>query len=199
MRYSLLISIISASLIVSGCAIKRSEHYENRNGATSASSGFFQSSDKEDVIDLTKELKKTHKPLFDRMVEPLNKEAAVLVTSLVNIDDLDSTSTFGRIAAETIATGLTDRGYRITEVKLSNNLFIREKSGEFMLSRNLEKISADYDALAVLVGTYAISPNKVYINTRLVNTTNGLVISAHDFELPATRDIRYLLRSRKNK
>lgn len=144
-------------------------------------------------VDLIASLAEARKPLFDRLIEPLEKDKAIIAASFANIDNLSSSSTFGRMASEIITAGLTDRGYKVIEVKMRDNLFIKQRAGEFMLSRKLQNISQAHDAQAVLLGTYAIGGENLYVNTRLVRTTDNVVIGSHDFVLPINNDIKYLL------
>ena len=144
-------------------------------------------------VDLVASLTDARKPLFDTMLAPLSKDKAVIAASFANIDNLSSSSTFGRMASEVISAGLTQRGYKVIEVKMRDSLFIKQRAGEFMLSRHLRNISQEHDAQAVLLGTYAIGGENLYVNARLVRTVDNIVISSHDFVLPINRDIKSLL------
>lgn len=151
----------------------------------------------EPKVDVVSELKDAHKPLYATLIEPLDKDQPVLVTSFANIDNLAESSTFGRLASELIASGLTDRGYKVIEVKMRDSLFIKQGAGEFMLSRQVQHLSRKHDAQAVLVGTYAIGGSNVYLNTRLVRSGDSIVLSSYDFKLPINKDIKHMLKQRR--
>lgn len=149
------------------------------------------------VVDVVAELKQAQKPLYASLIEPLDHEQPLLVTSFANIDNLAESSTFGRLTADLVAAGLTDRGYKVIEVKMRDSLFIKQGAGEFMLSRQVQHLSQKHDAQAVLLGTYAIGGSNVYLNVRLVRSTDNIVLSSYDFQLPLNKDIRHMLRKRR--
>ncbi|SFG98381.1 FlgO family outer membrane protein [Neptunomonas qingdaonensis] len=146
-------------------------------------------------VDLVDVIDDVSSALLNSAVKGMSKERTILATSFVNIDDLQQSSTFGRLVGDTVASDLVNRGYNVMEVRLRNSLFMQPRLGEFMLSRELRNVGAEHDAQAVLVGTYAIGGDYVYVNVRLVSVMNSQVLSSHDFRLPLNRDIRKMLTS----
>jgi hypothetical protein len=65
-------------------------------------------------------------------------------------------------------------------------VFINEKEGELILSRDLEKISIVHHASAVVVGTYVDTKNVFYVSAKIVSPSDGVVVSAFDSEVPVT-------------
>jgi len=119
--------------------------------------------------------------LVEKAIEPLTPMDTLIVASFVNIDDLEASSTFGRLIAEQIATRLAQHGLRVIEMKLrQQSVFIREGRGEFMLSRDLRQISEIHKASAIAVGTWADGGDRLYISARLVRPTDNIVLSAQD-------------------
>lgn len=143
-------------------------------------------------IDLVAELQTAAKALL-RDAHRLNGRKPVLTTTLVNIDDLRQSSTFGRQTTEVFGSEISRAGVPVIELKMRDTLFIREGTGELGLSRELRHLFQAHNAQAVLVGTYAIGGNTLYVNTRLVQTTDNLILASHNFSLPLNRDIRTLL------
>ncbi len=133
--------------------------------------------------------------LLSQAAKGVVKQRIILATSFVNIDDLQQSSTFGRLIGDTVAGGMVGRGYSVVEVRLRNSLFMQPRLGVFMLSRELRSVGAEHDAQAVLVGTYAIGGDYVYVNGRLVSVMDSRVLSSYDFRLPLNRDIRKMLTS----
>jgi TolB-like protein len=129
----------------------------------------------------------------------LPKDSPILVASFVNIDALDDSSTFGRVVAEQFASRFKQRNYSTIEMKLRTNVFISEGSGEFLLSRELSEISARHRAQAVVVGTYAVASKKVYITARVINVSDGRVLSSYDYDIPISRDVFKMLLKGKSK
>ena len=124
---------------------------------------------------------------------PMNRP--MLASSLVSIDNLKQSSTFGRLVSEQIASRLAQHGYPFVELKLrQDSVFIKEGQGEFLLSRELRHISETHDAAAVLVGTYAVTEDLVFVSVRLVKTRDNTVIAGHDYQLYNSDIVESLLR-----
>lgn len=143
-------------------------------------------------VDLVAELQTAAKALL-RDGHRIHSRKPVLTTTLVNIDDLQQSSTFGRQATEVFGSEISRAGVPVIELKMRDTLFIREGTGELGLSRELRHLFQAHDAQAVLVGTYAIGGKTLYVNTRLIQTTDNLILASHNFSLPLNRDIRALL------
>ncbi len=116
------------------------------------------------------------------------------VTTFVSIDDLNKSSTFGRVYSEQVMNELAMRGFDIVELRHADAIQILGSGGEFGLSRDLRSIRKHRDLGAIVVGTYTASPDTVYVNARLINPTNSLVLSAGSVEFPRTAEVARLLR-----
>lgn len=127
---------------------------------------------------------------------PLDPSHAVLVGTLVSVDRLGESSRFGRLVSEQIAGRLTQRGLRVTEVRLRESLVMRADQGELLLSRELRDISHSHAAQAVVVGTYAVSANQVFVSLKLVRAPGGDTLAAHNYALPLDGNVRTLLQAR---
>lgn len=136
--------------------------------------------------------------LLEKLPTKLRKDSPVLVASLVNLDNLNESSTFGRVVSEQIASRLKQKDYSTIEMKLRTTVFIKEGSGEFLLSREISKISIKHRAQAVVVGTYAVASDRVYITVRIVNVDDGNILASYDYEIPMSRDVFKMLLKGKN-
>lgn len=124
---------------------------------------------------------------------PLSEgSGALIVASFVNVDDMNDSSSFGRIVSEQIASSLS-REFPVTEVKLRENIFLKERAGEFLLSREVMNLSKKHEAQAVLVGTYAIANQAVYVSARIVNPVTNQIMSSYDYNAPLDNNLRTLL------
>ena len=144
-------------------------------------------------VDLVSIFTEARKPLFNSLNSVLDKDKPFISTSFVNIDHLSVTSTFGRIAGEMISAGLTQLGFQVKEIKMRDSLFVQQQGGEFMLSRKLRHISKSLNAQAVLIGTYAVGGKYIYVSSRVVRTTDNMILGTHNFSIPLNKDIRQLL------
>jgi TolB-like protein len=111
-----------------------------------------------------------------------NNNDAILVASFVDINNLTKSSTFGRMLAEHVSSRLSQRGYKVIDMRLrTDSVFMEEGKGEFLLSRDLREVSKNHNASAVVVGTYAKSANGMYVSARIVNPSDSTVISSCDY------------------
>lgn len=120
---------------------------------------------------------------------PRQPEMAILTTTFVDNNDLKQTSHFGRLLQDTIGSRFVQNGYTVHEVKLRNQLLIKEKSGETILSRDLALLQQSQKAQAILVGTISQKQRTMYISARLVNPHDGKIISSRNYRLYMDRNV----------
>jgi len=137
--------------------------------------------------------------LIKKLPEEMFRNSPLLVASFVNLDDLKESSTFGRVVSEQISSRFKQLGYTAIEMKLRTEIFIKEGSGEFLLSRELSEISTKHRAQAVVVGSYAAAADRVYLTVRIINVTDSRILASYDYNIPMTRDVfKMLLKGREN-
>ncbi len=124
----------------------------------------------------------------------LSPGQAIIAASFVNIDDLERTSSFGRIVSQQVASRFAAKGYPVVEMLLRHSVYIKQRGGEFLLSREVREISAEHDAQAVIVGTYAMGRRNVYVTARLIRSADNRILASYDYALPRDPDVSYLLR-----
>jgi len=130
--------------------------------------------------------------LFNRQFPP---DTPIMAASFVNIDNLTTSSTFGRIVSEQVASRLAQHGLRIIEIKLrQESVFIKEGQGEFILSRELKDLSSSREIRAALVGTYAVSKHFIFVSARIVRTEDSSVLAGCDYEVPNDDITRSILK-----
>lgn len=135
--------------------------------------------------------------IIDTLIEnahaPLSLDQIILVSCFVDVNNVQRTSNFGRMIAEHMASRLAQDGYMVVEVKLRDSLYIKEREGEFLLSRRLKDIQVAHDAQAVVVGTYLVTPKDLYISARIVRAQDAKIISSCDVKIPLTEDLKATL------
>lgn len=122
----------------------------------------------------------------------------VLVASFVNINNLQESSTLGRMLAEQVSSRLSQLGYRVIDMRLrTKSVFMEEGKGEFLLSRDLQEVGRKHNASAVIVGTYGETMGGIYVSARIVNPQNSTIISSCDYAVAlGTRELTILTRSK---
>jgi hypothetical protein len=119
-------------------------------------------------------------------LEVFNPDRAVLYSTTVNLNNYNSTTNFGRLHAELFSTALIQHWQnnllKMT-LRQSTTPIIPQK-GEFLLSREVQTLAVDYNAGAVLVSTYSVAPDKVYMNLQLINVDYNTVVAAVSYSIP---------------
>ncbi|MCF8143200.1 MAG: hypothetical protein K9N21_04695 [Deltaproteobacteria bacterium] len=130
--------------------------------------------------------------LFNRQ---FSLDTPIMAASFVDIDSLTTSSTFGRIVSEQVASRLAQHGLRIIEIKLrQESVFIKKGQGEFILSRELKDLGSSREIRAALVGTYAVSDHFIFVSARIVRTQDSSVLAGCDYEVPNDDITRSILR-----
>ncbi len=133
----------------------------------------------------------------DRMIENMRPRPGnagivtpvdqVIVATIVSVDDLDRSSTLGRLTSQLVLNRLTQLGYQARDVTFVRALDI-SPDGEKILSRDARRLSRQYNASAVVAGTYAVGGLTIFVNLRLLSAEDGSVISSADLEFPLNAD-----------
>lgn len=110
--------------------------------------------------------------------------ARLLITTIADIDNLEDSTSFGRLIAEQLATRFAQRGYLVIEAKLQSGLFMIPRTGEFVLSHQLRQLGQQYRARTVVAGTYAVAKDKVYLTLKMLDCKTSEVISSYAYTLP---------------
>ncbi|WP_042425598.1 FlgO family outer membrane protein [Comamonas granuli] len=119
--------------------------------------------------------------------------APVLVATVVNVNDLSRAAPLGRTLSEQYASALSGKGFNVREIKLRGDVFVKEGTGELLLSREIKDIARNQNAALVLVGTYSAAANLTYVSLKLVRTEDSRIVRGHDYALPNDRDVQRML------
>ena len=116
----------------------------------------------------------------------LSTTAPIVISTIVNLANLNESSNLGKLISEHISTQLTQAGYTVLEMKLKNSISMKDTSGELVLSRNAQEVAKTYKAQAVVAGTYIMSSNTAFVNVKLLNPIDGTAISGTSYAIPLT-------------
>ena len=117
----------------------------------------------------------------------------VLVATVVNVNDMARSAPLGRTLSEQYASHMAALGFNVKELKLRGDVFVKEGTGELLLSREIKDIARNHNASMVLVGTYSGAANFTYVSLKLVRTEDSRIVRGHDYALPNDRDVQRLL------
>jgi TolB-like protein len=131
----------------------------------------FYSSLNNTIIDIADQL-------FDTKLNKKNPPRVIL-TSFVDLDNLENTSTFGRLVSESMFNELHIRKFLVTDFRGQEAVTVNE-DGEFHISRDVEKLKDVVEAVEyILVGTYVKFENQsLLINARILDSISGNVFSS---------------------
>ena len=122
-------------------------------------------------------------------------DTPVLVATVVNVNDLRRAAPLGRTLSEQYASSMVANGFNVKELKLRGDVFIKEETGELLLSREIKDIARSHHASMVLVGTYSAAATFTYISLKLVRTEDSRIIRAYDYALPNDTDVTRMLQA----
>lgn len=177
-RLAVTFTLILAVTLLAGCSTNRQLYQEPKDV---------------DLIQLSHDA--TDK-LLKQSSKPLPSGSMVVVSTLVNVDELNQTASFGRIVSAQIASAFNNAGYRIRAMELPTELFIREESGIVHLSDETKSVLKANNAAALVVGVFAPGRRTAYVSIRMVDVASETVISTTDFSVPMGPDAKVLLKPR---
>lgn len=118
---------------------------------------------------------------------------SLILTTMVDIDDLYATSRFGRTLTESLSTRLFRHGFGVVEVRKASELLVKSDSGELILSRDAKLLAIEHLVHGVVVGTYSLTPQTVIVNVRILDAASQEVLSVAGLEIQRSGNINHLL------
>lgn len=134
---------------------------------------------------------------INKLVAGFNLSAAedkpVLIATVVNVNDMRRSAPLGRTLSEQYASHMVNAGFNVKELKLRGDVFVKEQTGELLLSREIKDIAQSHQAKYVLVGTYSAAASVTYVSLKFVRTEDSRIIRGYDYALPNDKDVSRLL------
>jgi hypothetical protein len=116
----------------------------------------------------------------------------LIVASISDAKNVDSSSALGNIVSDMIRTRLVQDGHTASEIRLRRDIGFNKGEGEFLLSRNRRTLMAPPNAAGIVTGTYAAGSDSLYVSIKLVSAADARIISAADFVV-SLRDVYGML------
>lgn len=106
------------------------------------------------------------------------KITSVILTSFTDLDQLNKTTTFGRLLSESMFNELHIRKFHVTDFRGQDAVSVNA-DGEFHITRDINKLKDHIEATEyILVGTYVKFENEsLLINARIIDSQSGSIIS----------------------
>ncbi len=178
--------ILAACLLLSGCA----------DGLGTTPTGFSTSS-----RTLMSYNYNAVDSLLWRAGRAINKNTPMLVSTVANVNNVNTSSTLGRTISEQLSAHLAEEGYKVSEMKLRQGITIQEggltdaSAGEYLLSRDVRNVAAEHKAAVAVTGTYSVAADHVLVNLHLIDIRTGNLITGYDYVLPKTEDVATMTRN----
>lgn len=103
--------------------------------------------------------------------------SSVAVTSFVDLSKLNKTTKFGQILAESLIADFDAHNIKVIDFRGQQAVNINA-NGEFLLSRDTEKLRKEFQNSLVVVGTFSNFDGNIIINARILDFECGNVISS---------------------
>ena len=116
--------------------------------------------------------------LFTSNIFGEKEPTSIILTSFVNLNELERTSTFGRVLSESMFNELHIRHFKVTDFRGQDAVSVNA-NGEFHITRDVDKLKDHISATEyIVVGTYVKFENdSVLLNARILDSENGAIIS----------------------
>ena len=112
------------------------------------------------------------------------QNSAIAITSFVSLDDLKSTSRLSTLIPENLIHEMQVRGYKVIDFKTMDTIKINN-SGDFLFSRDVEKLRKNLNIDYALTGTYAKYRTGTVVNARIICLKTHIVLSSAQILIPS--------------
>ena len=129
------------------------------------------------AISLSNQIEKLAKMLYKQLPKDSAK-GPIIVTTFVDLNNFYRTCPLGRLLTEELIGDLQRLGLNIIEMRRSNAIFVKQRFGEFALSRDVNQLAKKWQVRYILVGTYFEKGGFLIINARLVSKTGDEIVSS---------------------
>jgi len=129
-----------------------------------------------------------------QLVEGPAKGTAIILSTPVDLGNLEQSSPLARLMSEELATWFVSNGYRVQEVRKTKNILLDPGNGELSLSRDIRFVDSRYQKSAVmLTATYTQTTKHVRFNVRLLHAPTGEVLAMAGATITITPETMQLL------
>lgn len=121
-----------------------------------------------------------------RLSVPVDSTTAVVVTTVVDINKLDSheADPYGREVSELIASELS-KTFRVTELRLDRSILLVPDTGEFALTRVVANLPATTKSPSIIIaGTYMATDSATSFHLKALDPASGVILASADFTVP---------------
>lgn len=136
---------------------------------------------------------KATEALIAQLGTHLPPDAPLVVSTVVNINYLESASPLGRVISEHVLGRFAQSGYGVIELKLRDQVYLKRHEGEFLLTREIRELVRSHNARALVVGTYAEASDRIFVSLKVIEAEGNRIIGAVDYAIGKDEVVRSLL------
>ncbi len=106
-------------------------------------------------------------------------KTSLILTSFVDLEQFNKTTTFGRLISESMFNELHIRKFKVTDFR-GQDAVVVNADGEFHITRDTDKLKDQVETVEyIVVGTYSRFENEsILVNVRIIDSISGEVISS---------------------
>ncbi len=118
----------------------------------------------------------------------------ILLTNLVDLDQLHCTSKFGQLVPERLMGLLQEKGWRVIEPRRGRTLKMEIGAGDYILSQEINDLASRVHCTGVLTGTYLFHGGEVIVSLKLISIPGNELISSATERIKADTFVSSLLK-----
>ncbi|PHS56292.1 MAG: hypothetical protein COB17_09810 [Sulfurimonas sp.] len=103
-------------------------------------------------------------------------QPVIAITSFVCLENFKATTRLSNILSENLIHEMQVRGFKVIDFKMMESIKI-DKAGDFLFSRDVEKLRKTLNINYALTGTYTEYKDGTVINARIINLKTHIVLS----------------------
>ncbi|UZP67852.1 FlgO family outer membrane protein [Desulfovibrio mangrovi] len=141
-----------------------------------------------------------------QLVERLNllegpaKGYTLIVTTPVDLNDLEASSPLARQMGEELALWFVQSGYKVQEIRKGRTVLFEPNEGEMLLTRRQTLLgNENIRSSLIMVTTYTQSRKSIRFNTRLLHAATNEVLAMSSQTIPLNSEMRTLAVSTNGK
>ncbi len=124
----------------------------------------------------------------------VRRNVTIVTTVPVNVNNLKLSNALARQMMEEASRWFVSAGYNVQEIRKGRDLQFQEQTGEMLLTRKRSDLArTTATSVAILTGTYVMSPEQVRFSMRLLHTPTNDVLAMGTATVPITPDVPPLL------
>jgi len=127
----------------------------------------------------------------------LTPDTIIKAGVLTDINNPAAVSTLGRVLTAQVGARFVQMGYNVGSASFDETMALRQQSSQSSpYGSNRSANGGPTSGPVLIAGQYAMAHKSVLVGLRLIDIPTGRVLSAYDYDLPMTSDVRELAKTK---